>query len=80
MEETKNIYCEKGEGAVNHRTRWFKKFCLGCKNIYDQGRLGKLKTIDFNDVLPSMEANLVSSTWKESGEFSISKLCSLLPS
>ena len=38
MEETKNICFTKCESTVHHRTlnRWFKKFCLGCKNIDDQ--------------------------------------------
>ena len=37
-EATKNIYCVKGESAVDHNTvnRWFKKFCSGCKNLDDQ--------------------------------------------
>ena len=33
QKKPKNIYCVKTEGAV---TRWFKKFCLDCKNLDDQ--------------------------------------------
>ena len=41
-EVTKNICCAKGEGAVDHSqvTRWFKKFCLCCKNLGDLTRSG----------------------------------------
>ena len=41
MEEAKNISCAKGEDALDHSavTRWFKKFCLGCKIFNDQARL-----------------------------------------
>ena len=37
---TKNISCTKGEDAVDQSTvtRWFKKFCLGCKSLIDQAR------------------------------------------
>ena len=40
MEATKNIYCMKSKGAVDHSpvTRWFKKFCLSCKNLDYQAR------------------------------------------
>ena len=35
---TKNICCAKGNGTVDHNTitRWFKKFCLACKNLDNQ--------------------------------------------
>ena len=35
METTKNIWCAKDEGTVDHSTvtRWFKKFHSGCKNL-----------------------------------------------
>ena len=40
MEATKTCF---DEGAVDHCTvtRWFKKFCKGCKNFNDQARSGK---------------------------------------
>ena len=39
-EATKNICYMKGKDAVDHNTidRWWKKFCLGCKNLDDQAR------------------------------------------
>ena len=49
MEATKNICCTKGEGAVDHNNtgaKWFKKFGSDCKNLNDQGRSGKPKTMD----------------------------------
>ena len=69
-EATKNICCAKGKGAVDHSsvTRGFKKFRLGCKNLDDQARLDRPKA-----VLQAIEANLVSSTWRVSGELDISQ-------
>ena len=63
-EATKNICCAKVAGPVNHSTitRWFKKFHSGCKNLDDQTKLGRLKTKNSRDVLPAIEAILVSST------------------
>ena len=71
IETTKNIFCTKGEGSVDHRmvTRWFKKFSLGCKNFDDH--LG-LK-LDFETMLQATEAYLASSTWRVSGKFGISQ-------
>ena len=42
MKAAKNI-CAKDEGAVDHSTvtRWFKKFCLGCKNLNVSGKTRK---------------------------------------
>ena len=48
-EVTKNICCVKGEeGLVDHntKTRWFKKFLLSCKNLDDQARSARPKTMD----------------------------------
>ena len=41
-EVMKNFCCAKG--AVDHCTimRWFKKFCLDCKNLENQGMLSSL--------------------------------------
>ena len=71
---TKNIYCMKGEGAVDHSTvtRWFKKFCSSCKND-DQEKAGRPKTIDSKAMLQAIEANLLSSTGRVSGKLSISQ-------
>ena len=40
---TKNIFCVKSEGAIDHSTviRRFKKFRSGWKNLDDQVMLGK---------------------------------------
>ena len=47
-EVTKNIGCVKGEGTVDHSTvtRWFKKFCLDSKNLDDQSRSSRPKTVN----------------------------------
>ena len=73
-EATKNICCVKGEGTVDYNTvtRWFKKFCLGCKNCNDQARLGRPKTMNSEDLLQAIEVNPVSSTWRGSGGLNIS--------
>ena len=71
VEATKNICYTKGEGTVDFDTvyRWFKKFCLGCKNFNDQVRSGRSKTVDSK----VREANLGSSIQRVSGEFGISQ-------
>ena len=40
-EVTKNNFYIKGESPVNHSTvaKCLKRFCLGCKNLYDQANL-----------------------------------------
>ena len=45
---TEAIFCAKDEGIIDQSTvtRWFKKFCLGCKNINDQVRSDRPKTVD----------------------------------
>ena len=55
MEATKNICCTKSEGAVNHSTvsRWFKKFCKGCKNLDDKARSGRPYECGFQGCAPS---------------------------
>ena len=74
IETTKHFCCAKGESAVDHSTltRWFKKFCFGCKNLDDQARFGKPKTMDSEVVSQTTAANPVSSTWRVSGELGIS--------
>ena len=46
---------------------WFKKICSGCKNLNNQVRSGRPKTVD-----SAIEVNLVSNTQRESGELGIS--------
>ena len=62
MEATKNIHFAKTEGTVYHNTvtRWCKKFCLSCKHLDDQARSLRPKTVDFETMFETVEANLVS--------------------
>ena len=56
MPPTKNICCVKDSGAVDHCTvtRWFKKCCLGCKNLDDLEKFGKPKTLESETVLQAI--------------------------
>ena len=74
MKATKNIHCMKGKGTIDYSTvtKWFKKFCLGCKNLDDQAKSGKPKTVNFKAMLKAIKAKLASNTQKVSGELSIS--------
>ena len=71
---TENIYCVKGICAVdpNIVIRWLKRFCLGCKNLDNQARSGRPKTVNSKTVLKALGSNLVGSIRRESGEFGIS--------
>ena len=55
----KNICCAKGEGIVNSSTvtRWFEKFWLGCKNLDNQARSDRPKTVDSKAILQAIDAN-----------------------
>ena len=81
VEATKKICCMKGKGEVDHFSlnRWFKKFCLGCKNLDDQARLGMPKAMDSEPILKAIDAKLVSSTHKLSSnlESLSSMVCNL---
>ena len=70
-EETKNICCVKGKYELDHCTviKLSKTFHSGCKNVDDQAKSGRPKTVDFEATV----ANLASSSRRVSGEFSISK-------
>ena len=48
VEATRNICCVKGEDTVDQSTvtKWLKKFCSGCKNLNNQERLSRSKTIN----------------------------------
>ena len=72
--QTKNICWAESEDAVNHSTvtRWFKIFCSACKNLNDQVRASRPKTVDSEAVLRAMEANSVSSIQRVLGELDIS--------
>ena len=48
MEATKYVYCAIGKGAVDHSTerRWWKNFRSGCKNLDNEVKSSKPKTMD----------------------------------
>ena len=54
MEATKNVCGAKGEGTFDHRTvtRWFK-------NLDNQAKLDKPKSMDYKAVLKAIEVNPV---------------------
>ena len=64
IEATKNISGAKSEDPVDNSTitKWFKKFRSGCKNFDDQARSGRPKRVDFEAMLPAIEANPVISS------------------
>ena len=66
MEAMKIFVVWLGDSADNHKRviRWLKKFCLGYKNLDDQARLGRSKTMD-------SEAVLTNSTQSVLGKLSI---------
>ena len=74
MKTTKNICCANDEFAANHSTvtRWFKKFCSGCKNVNNQAGSGRPKSMDSKATLETLAANRVSSALRVSGELKIS--------
>ena len=59
VKATKNIYCVKSDGTVDHsiEARWFKKFCLDWKNLDDQTRSDRPKSVVSEAVLLAIEAN-----------------------
>ena len=63
-EVTKNLFCVKGERADYHWTvtKWFMKFCLGCKDLDNQARSARPKTEDSETMLQDIDANQVSRT------------------
>ena len=72
VEATKSY--AKGEDTVDHGrvTRWLKKFHSGYKNLDTLVRSDRPKTMDSAAMLQAIEAYLVSSTQRVSGELSIS--------
>ena len=52
-EVTKNVSCAQSEGTVDCSivTRWYKKFCLSCKNLYNQPWPSRPKKMDFKAML-----------------------------
>ena len=74
-EAAKSFYWTKGERTVDNSTvtRWFKKFCLYYYNLRNQARSSRPKTMDSKAVLQAIETDLMSNTWRVSGELSISQ-------
>ena len=68
IEVTKKIYCVKGESTLYHNTvtRSFKKFQSGCKNLDNQARPDRPKTLVSKAVLQTIETKQVSNTWSVS--------------
>ena len=64
MEATKNICYVTGEGVVDHSmvTKCFKKFHSGYKNLSNQERSGRTKTVDSKTVNQAIEANPMNPT------------------
>ena len=77
VEASKNICCTKGKGSVDHSTvtRCFKKFQSVYKNLHNQVKSARPKTMDSEAMLLAIEANPLSSTWRVSGELIILLSC-----
>ena len=69
VEATKNICRAKGEGAVDRNTvnRWFKKFHAGCKNLNEQARSDRPKSVDSDSKLQAVASNSATSTRRVPG-------------
>ena len=67
MEAIVNIYCR--QNAVDHSTvsEWLKKLCPCCKNLDEQARSVRPKSMDSEAVWQTIEANPGSSTQRVSG-------------
>ena len=65
---------KESESAVDHSTltRWFKKFWSSCKNLDDQARSVRPKSVACKTLLQTIDVNLVSCTQRVSGEPNIS--------
>ena len=81
QKQLKPFFCAKVESVVDSKVSWwFKKFNYGCKNVDNQAKLGRPKTVDSKTVPHTIGANLVSSTWRVSGELGNSHLHNLIQS
>ena len=60
MAATKNICCAKGTVDYWRVTRYFEKFCSGYKNMDDQRKSGRPKTVDSKTMLQARVANPVT--------------------
>ena len=75
--QPKTFCCTKGESAADHNkiTRPFKRFHLGRKNLANQARSGRTKTVDSKTVFQAKLRYYPSEsiTQRESGKLSISQ-------
>ena len=71
-EATKNNFCAKDEGTVDHSNQMVQEISLS-KDLSNQAKLDNPKTVDSETMLPSIEVNTVSSTQRVSGELGISQ-------
>ena len=55
-------------------TRWLKNFSSGCKNINDQAKTGRVKTMNSEVVLQDVEANLVNLAFPNSSVVCVKEL------
>ena len=59
VEAMKNICCAKSKGTV---TIWFKKFQSISRNLENQARSSRFKSVDSKVLLPAIDANPTNST------------------
>ena len=73
VEATETFIVRKVEGAIDHSsvTRWFKKFFSRCKNLDNQSKSVRPKTVDSETVGQIIEAFEVSYTERISGKHGI---------
>ena len=68
LQKQPKIDCVKEEDTIDHSTvtkslkKKFFFFCLGCKNLDNQARSCRFKTMDSKAMLQVKEANLLNST------------------
>ena len=70
QKQPKKFVVQKMKGQLI--TVWFKKFCVGCKNLDDQVKSGRAQTMESKGVLQAIGKDPVSSSQRVSGEFGIS--------
>ena len=75
MGATKNICTMKDKGSVDQSTvtRWLNKFHLGCKNLNNQAKSDRSKTMVSKVTLLAIETNPGGSTQRVSGKLHISQ-------
>ena len=73
VKASKDVFCEKGEVLVDHRTvtKGLKKFCLGCKILNDQAKAGRQAILKMW-ILMSCSKSLWQIQWVALGEYQAS--------